>query len=162
MSLPPSLEPQTTPRGYPVPMINTSFISIRDHEAINEKDVFPKAMLDPLQPERYILEHLNTLQSSLVKEVILSEKFIQASSLRFQAMLLQDRLRADEDHPLCTHEELAKVLGLKHAASFRQQIIMGKKEPHQDGRPRLIHKQAEDFIMKVVVDRYVHKDSISI
>jgi hypothetical protein len=90
------------------------------------------------------------------------ENFREASSLRFQARLLSNHLQADGEKPVCPNEELALVLGLRNAESFRNQVIKDKRGLHADGRPRLIHKEAQELIQQVVMERYLMKDPIRV
>jgi hypothetical protein len=132
------------------------------NEFISDKAFKGKPLLPCLSISECVLDHLNEAQRMLVKEVINTENFQDAPNLRYQVKLLNDHLRENQLHPACTYAELAKVIGLKHEASFIHQVKVGKKAQHIDGRPTVIHKEAEELIMKVAFERYKQKDSISI
>jgi hypothetical protein len=125
-------------------------------------DHIPKSLLGPARVEKCQFGHLNPTQLKMVQEVFASEAFLKASTFREQANLLNDHIRSNKDNPICTYEDLALVFGLKHGESFRHQIEAHKKGVHEDGRPPILHKEAEDFISKIVLERYANQDSIGI
>jgi hypothetical protein len=131
-------------------------------DVLSPLDHIPKSLLGPAKVERCQFGHLNPNQLKMVQEVFASEAFLKASTFREQANLLNVHIRSNKDNPICTYEELALIFGLKHGESFRHQIEAHKKVAHEDGRPPILHKEAEEFISKIVLERYAHQDSISI
>jgi hypothetical protein len=134
--------------------------AIQDHLP-NEIQKF-KPLLLPLKPEELNLDHLTAIQLRKAQEVILLPEFVEAPSLRHQAKILNDYLRSDTTDSLCTYHDLILILKLKNPASFRHQIVAAHHLSHRDGRPTLIHAEADEFLQKLFIQRYISKDSISI
>jgi hypothetical protein len=134
--------------------------AIPDHQP-DEIQKF-KPLLRLLKPEELVLDHLTAIQLRKAQEVILLPEFVEAPSLRHQAKILNDFLRSGTTDSLCTYHDLALILRLKHTASFRHQIIATHHLSQRDGRPTLIHAEADEFLQRLFIQRYISKDSISI
>jgi hypothetical protein len=140
--------PILTRRNFPpIPLIRVDSKFHRGiPDIISPDQKCSKPLLKAISLSSINLGHLTQLQSRRVQEIVNLPEFTKASSLRTQARLLNEHLNADSNESLFTLDELALILGLKHGASFRIQITTEPNHVHKDGRPTLIHLEANEYL----------------
>jgi hypothetical protein len=119
-------------------------------------------LLDPVPHHLLKFDHLPADLKIRAETVFKSKDFQETTLFREQVELMSKGLCNFVHHSRASLPYIAKIFGIKHPQTIKDQNEKFGHSPLQPGRPAIFNTEVRNFIIKLVKDRYAQRKAITI